>query len=111
MEDCLSMPEIVQEICWFVGNVDFSLENMVYETRNMRKSRQALVNLAKANSRFSAPATEVLWYQFGTKLGLEPLMDSVADDLCDYGESMQERVRLSGLCVSKSELANVGPSF
>ncbi|KAH6879594.1 hypothetical protein BKA70DRAFT_1576208 [Coprinopsis sp. MPI-PUGE-AT-0042] len=92
MHRCWDIPEIVQEICWLVGNVDFSLDYYPIESRE-QSPRRALVNLAKVNRRFSHAATEAPWYRFSCKFGLEPLLDSIADDLWKFEGDKPHRRR------------------
>ncbi|KAH6879595.1 hypothetical protein BKA70DRAFT_1345423 [Coprinopsis sp. MPI-PUGE-AT-0042] len=105
MHRCWDIPEIVQEICWFVGNVDFSPDPWPYQSRADQISRHALVNLAKASRIFSHPATEALWYIFSAEFGLEPLLDSVADDLWTFTGSQGQRSRELRRGVNYQDLA------
>jgi hypothetical protein len=94
-----NIPEIVQEICWFVGNVDFF---EYYSEYREKPSRLALFNLAQVNRQFGHAATEALWSRFSSKFGLEPLLDSLGEDLWTFEGEKPHLRRVSETYQSRS---------
>ncbi|KAH6888946.1 hypothetical protein BKA70DRAFT_1442796 [Coprinopsis sp. MPI-PUGE-AT-0042] len=83
MHRCWNIPEIVREVCLFVGNVDFTLKHpfQIDEDADRRACRQSLVSLSMVCWSLSHIATQTLWLRVGPNFGIEPLLDTLPQDL------------------------------
>jgi hypothetical protein len=86
MHSCFNIPEIVIEICSHL-RMDKPMPYPSWHIRATAHSltpRLALLSLSRTCRQFYQPATEELWSSFGFHYGLDPLLDSIADDLWDF---------------------------
>ena len=84
MHQCLTVPEIVREICSLIRFDGPEELDDWFVPGSQKAGRKALVNLSRTCRTFYQPATEELWSTMAGEFGLDPVLDMMADDLWDY---------------------------